>query len=136
MSLPKNDIPIYTTILKSDDKVTIKYRPFVVKEEKIMLMAAQSKEEVEIKEAIKQILTNCVISPTDFNPDDLPMFDVEWLLINLRIRSVGSKIDTEYLCNNIIKDIVCNEPFTISINLDDVQTKGNPQPNDKIMLSD
>ncbi len=54
--LPRNDIPEYSMKLKSDEKVTIKYRPFLVKEEKIMLMAAQSKEQDEIKGAINQVI--------------------------------------------------------------------------------
>lgn len=134
--LPRNEVPNYTLSLQSDNKVTIKYRPFLVREEKIMLMAAQSRDETEIKSAINQILTNCVLEPKDFNPDELAMFDVEWILINLRIKSVGSKIESEYYCNNVVNDIPCHEPFKVEINLDDIKLDGNPKPNNKISLSD
>ncbi len=135
--LPRNDIPEYSMKLKSDEKVTIKYRPFLVKEEKIMLMAAQSKEQDEIKGAINQVIKNCVIEPKDFNPDELATFDIEWLLINLRIRSVGSKISNEYTCNNVVVDgMVCGNTFKVDIDLNDVKTQGNPKPDSKIMLGE
>ena len=120
MGLPKIDVPIYEMTLPSNGK-KISYRPFLVKEEKIMLMAASSQDESEIKTAIRQIITNCVLDE-DFKVDDAPVFDVEFILINLRIRSVGNEIVTDYVCNNPVNDKECGNKFSITTKLDEIET--------------
>ena len=99
--LPKLDIPIYETTLISTGK-TIKFRPFLVKEQKIFLMAAQSEDSKEVINSIKQVLTNCVVDDTDVSK--LPVFDLENLFLNLRARSVGEKVELNYVCNNLVKN--------------------------------
>ena len=96
--LPKLDIPIYETTLISTGK-TIKFRPFLVKEQKIFLMAAQSEDSKEVINSIKQVLSNCVVDDTDISK--LPFFDLENLFLNLRARSVGEKVELNYVCNNL-----------------------------------
>ena len=80
MALPKLDVPIYELNLPSDGK-TITYRPFLVKEEKILLMAMEGEDEKEITTAIKQIINNCIVSP-DIDVDKLPLFDIEYISHN------------------------------------------------------
>ena len=82
MALPKLDVPIYELTLPSTDE-PISYRPFLVKEEKILLMATEGKDTKEITTAIKQILNNCILTD-EIKPDKLPLFDIEYILLNLR----------------------------------------------------
>ena len=95
MSLPKLDVPIYTLKLPSSGK-KISYRPFLVKEEKILLMAVEGEDESEVINAIKQIINNCVITK-GINPENLALFDIEYILLNLRSKSMGDVIKTTYV---------------------------------------
>src|SRR5579859_5269139 len=137
--LPKNNVPMYELNLPSNNQ-KITFRPFLVKEEKIMLMAAQNQDEKEIKGSIKQIILNCVkISEKELN--NLPLSDIEWILINLRIRSVGSKITNEYTCNNRLPgesvgmEKQCNTPFKVDIDLNDIK-RIEAKAENQIWLSD
>jgi len=133
MPLPKIDVPIYEMTLPSNGK-KISYRPFLVKEEKIMLMAASSEDQNEIKTAIKQIVRNCVLDE-DFDIDAAPVFDIEYILINLRIKSVGDQITTEYICNNVVNDKPCNHSFKIATKLSDIKTIKNDKIKSEIWLT-
>ena len=93
MALPKLDLPLYELELPSTGE-KISYRPFLVKEEKILLMANQGEDETEKIQAIKQIVNNCMISEIDI--DTLPTFDIEWLFLQLRMNSVGDVIDLQF----------------------------------------
>jgi hypothetical protein len=86
--LPKIDVPIYDLKLVSTGKA-IRFRPFTVKEEKLFLMAMESQEsdQESALTTIKQVLNNCIIDDIDVN--DIPTFDLEYLLLNLRAKSVG-----------------------------------------------
>ena len=90
MGLPKIDIVTFTTELPSN-KQKIIYRPFLVKEEKILLMAAKGDSQDDQINAIKQIINNCV--QTEIDVDKIPLFDLEWLFLQLRIQSVGDVLD-------------------------------------------
>jgi hypothetical protein len=85
MALPKLDVPIYELDLPSTGQ-TLSYRPFLVKEEKILLMAMEGEDQKEITKAIKQIINNCVVSEDAPKVDKLPLFDIEFILLNLRSR--------------------------------------------------
>ena len=89
MSLPKLNVPVYEAILPSTETV-IKYRPFLVKEEKILLTAMESEDEKSISIAIKQIINNCVQGTLDV--ERLPTFDIEYLFLRLRAKSVGEEV--------------------------------------------
>ena len=134
--LPKLDIPIYETTLISTGK-TIKFRPFLVKEQKIFLMAAQSEDSKEVINSIKQVLTNCVVDDTDVSK--LPVFDLENLFLNLRARSVGEKVELNYVCNNLVKndkdeDVQCAGKIKLDINLMDIKPTKNEEHSNKLCL--
>lgn len=106
MNLPKIDLPTYEFEIPSTGKI-LKFRPFLVKEQKILLMALETGKEIDIINAIKQIIKNCVID-NNFSVDELAPFDLEYFFINLRARSVGEKISLSFKCKNIVNDKECN----------------------------
>lgn len=118
MALPKINAPIYELTLPSSGK-KISYRPFLVKEEKLLLLAAEARDATDIKRTILQIVRNCVLD-SDYNVDQAPTFDVEYILIHLRIKSVSEEIRNEYTCNNVIDEKVCGGKFEVPINLEDL----------------
>lgn len=131
MALPKIQVPIYETELPSGKKIS--FRPFLVKEEKILLMASQAKDEKSILPSILQILHNCVVDGTDVK--SLPVFDVEYLFLQLRARSVGEMVELRYKCNNTTEDgKVCNTASEYEINLLDVKPTKDPNNNHIIDL--
>lgn len=106
MKLPKIELPTYEFELPSTGKV-IKFRPFLVKEQKIFLMALESGKEIDIINALKQIIRNCIIDD-EFNIEDMAPFDLEYFFINLRARSIGEKIMLSFRCKNIVDNAECN----------------------------
>ena len=103
MALPKINNVLYDLELPSSGEV-VEYRPFLVKEEKILLMALEGKDEKEMVKAIKQIITQCVATEK-FNINKLAMVDLEYLFLNIRGKAVGdvSTISFEHECGEIIK---------------------------------
>jgi len=91
MALPKHIRPEYSTTIPSTGK-RIKYQPFSVKEEKVLVLAAESQDTDEITNAIENVLKSCVSSPTDFKVSDLALFDIEYLFLKARSKSAGEKI--------------------------------------------
>jgi len=91
MALPKNIRPEYTTTVPSTGK-RVKYQPFSVKEEKILVLAAEGGDTDEITNALTNVLENCVTSPADFKVSELALFDVEYLFLKARSKSAGEKI--------------------------------------------
>ena len=91
MALPKIQTPIFELTLPSDDR-TIKYRPFTVKEEKILLVAQKSEANKDQITAVKQIITNCILEPENIDVDELASFDVEYIFLKLRAKSVGEVV--------------------------------------------
>jgi hypothetical protein len=88
--LPKIDVPIYTVNLVSTGK-PVRFRPFLVREQKLFLMASESSDSNEMVGVIRQVLKNCVLDEVDV--DSLPTFDLEYLFMNLRARSVEELVD-------------------------------------------
>jgi len=128
MALPKVVLPTFDLELPSNGK-NIKYRPFVVKEEKILLMALDTEDEAAITSAVKELLKNCVQSRIKI--DTLPTFDLEYLFLNIRAVSVGEDVDMNITCKDDKKTQV---KYTFSL-FDVVVDK--PEGHDpKIMLSD
>ena len=127
MGLPKLTAPIFTTILPSTGKEIV-YKAFTVKEEKILLMAAQAEDFKSIGLAINQILKNCIV--TDINIDSLPVFDVEFCFIQVRSKSVGNVIKL-----NILDD-EDGENYPISINVDDIKVSFPDNHKNMISLTD
>ena len=138
MALPKISYPIYEVYLKSLDR-KIKFRPFLVKEEKLLLMAKEGKDIEEIVKAIKQIIRNCVLEEIDV--DSLPTFDMEMFFIHLRIRSVGEAAEMIYSCSNTVTSEdgssgQCNHKIEFNLDLNSVSYVVDPAHNQIINLSD
>lgn len=135
--LPKIDVPIHEIKLPLLKK-TVKYRPFLVKEEKILLMAMEAGDEKTITEAIKQIINNCCLD--DIDVDSLPLVDMEYLFLNLRARSIGEIVELQYKCNNTVKDetgqdTTCNNIVPLEVNLLDVKPTIDKTHTNKIELT-
>ena len=96
MPLPKINTPTYDLTLPSTGK-KIKYRPFLVREEKILIMAMESENMSEITNAIVQILSDCILSK-DVKVESLATFDIEYLFLNVRAKSVGETVDVNITC--------------------------------------
>ena len=95
MPLPDIVTPTYELVVPSTKK-KIKYRPFLVKEQKILIIAMESQDETQILEAIKNILKNCIISRLKI--DDLALFDVEYLFLQIRARSISEELKLKVTC--------------------------------------
>lgn len=126
MALPKIDLPLYELTLPSNNK-KIKYRPFTVKEEKILLTAQQSKDSEQIVVAINQIVNNCIV---DYDVDNLSLFDLEYILINIRSRSVDNTVEFE------IEDPDTKENVKLVLNLDQVKVHRDKKHTNKIKVDD
>jgi hypothetical protein len=126
MALPKIDLPIYSVHLKSENK-DVRFRPFVVKEEKLLIMALESNEHKMIIDTIKQVINNCLVEEIDL--DRLPMFEVENIFLNLRARSMGEKVEITYVCQNVVDERKCGAEMDLEVDLLQVTTKmGNVNP--------
>lgn len=133
MSLPKIQYPIYEAKIPSREK-PIKFRPFLVKEQKLLMMAVESKSMDTIVDSIKQIINNCALE--DLDVDSLSMVDVELFFLNLRGRSVGETIDVFFKCKNLVEDQECGMVIDVSVDiLKDVTVKNDGISN-KIMFDD
>jgi len=124
-SLPKLVVPMYDVVCPSGLKVS--FRPFLVKEEKLLLMAMQSKESTVILNAAKNVLESCVGSVSGIDIDKLPLFDVEYLFLNLRARSIGEVVSLKYKCNQMVANTtsgnteICNTVSEYAVNLLDIK---------------
>lgn len=133
MPLPKLDHPIYEVYLKSLNRV-VKYRPFLVKEEKLLLMAKESDDLQEILKTIKQIIRNCCLENLDI--DTLPIFDIEMFFVHLRINSVGETSELVYTCDNIVNDNPCDGKVEFALDLKNVKYRSDEAHNNIIKLTD
>jgi len=97
MALPKVGYPTYELELPSTGK-TVKYRPFLVKEEKVLLLALESEDEKQIRQAVKDLIKNCVLSR--IKVDQLPIFDLEYLFLNIRGASIGESLSLTVTCQD------------------------------------
>lgn len=95
VSLPKIDLPTYDVILTS--RGVTKFRPFTIKEQKILMMGLESKDFESSFQAIKQVLSNCLLDQV--NVDELPMIDIELLFLAVRSKSMGEKLQLYFKCN-------------------------------------
>ena len=95
MPLPDIVTPTYELVVPSTKK-KIKYRPFLVKEQKILIIAMESQDEVQILDAIKNILKNCINSRIKL--DDLALFDIEYLFLQIRARSISEELKLKITC--------------------------------------
>ena len=129
MPLPKIATPTYELELPSTGK-TIQYRPFLVKEEKLLVIALESDSTKQITTAIKSVIKNCVLTK-GVKIEDLPTFDIEYLFLNIRGKSVGEDIEVNIVCPDDEETSV-----TVNVNLDDIQVIKSDDHTDKIKLDD
>lgn len=130
MALPLLVTPEFTTKIPSTGQ-EIEYRPFLVKEEKILFMALESGEQKDIIKAVKNTLKSCILSDIKF--DKLTYFDLEYLFLQLRGKSVGEFLEFKI---GHADDTECKHKTEVSINLEDVQIEGLENIVDKIQLND
>ena len=127
MPLPKISTPTYELVLPSTGK-TVKYRPFLVKEEKVLVIALESEDNKQITNAIKAVLKACV-QTRGIKVEDLPTFDIEYLFLNIRGKSVGEELEVNVICPDDEETTV-----PVVINLDDIQVEKNEEHTNKIKL--
>lgn len=130
--LPKIDVPIFNTELPLT-KLKVDYRPIVVKEEKIILIATQSGEPEEMRTAVEQILSNCVLTK-DFDANKLPLADIEYLLIQIRDKSLGGEQELEYTCNRDFKEELCNTKFNLKVDFTKLECVQGDLTKNKVSL--
>ena len=129
MPLPKIATPTYELELPSTGK-SIKYRPFLVKEEKVLVIALESEDTKQITNAIKAVLKNCVLTK-GVKVETLPTFDIEFLFLNIRGKSVGEEIEVNIVCPD---DEETNVP--VFIDLDSIQVERSDDHTNQIKLDD
>jgi hypothetical protein len=127
MPLPKISTPTYELVLPSTGK-TIKYRPFLVKEEKILILALESQSTKEITNAIKQVLKDCIVTK-GIKVEELPTFDIEYIFLNVRGKSVGESLDLIITCGD---DGETQVPVTVFI--DQIKVEEDPEHKRDIQL--
>ena len=128
MALPKLNTPTYELEVPSTDE-KIKYRPFLVKEEKILMIAMESKDNAQIVTAVKDIVSECTFNKLDIA--NIPMFDVEYIFLNIRAKSVGEISKLKLLCPDDKQTYADAE-----VDLSKVEVQVGPNHTNKIELTD
>ena len=130
MALPVVKTPTYELKVPSTGK-TIKYRPFLVKEEKILMMAGESKDSKEITSAVKKVMIACIESPkSEEIVEAMSMADFEFTFINLRCRSIGESVDVGIKCSN------CDAENKVSVDLSDIEVTKMKKGKEKVQIND
>jgi len=127
MGLPTIAVPEYTLTIPSTKK-EIKYRPFLVKEEKILLLAMETEDQKQIINATKTIIKNCVFG--DIDVDTLATFDIEYIFLQLRGKAKGEDIELKYKCPK------CENDIAVTVNTDEVQVLFKDDHTDNIKLTE
>jgi hypothetical protein len=128
MPLPQIAAPTFELIQPSTQE-TLQYRPFLVKEEKLLLIAKESGDKKDIHNAIKQIVNNCVLKD-GFDANHIPIFDMEYIFINIRSKSVSN------IVNFKVEDSTDGQEYELEVNLDEVQVVTNEEHTKKIVVND
>ena len=129
MPLPKIATPTYELELPSTEQ-TVKYRPFLVKEEKLLVLALETEDTKQITNAIKSVLKSCVLTK-GVKVETLPTFDIEYLFLNIRGKSVGEELEVKVICPDDEKTEV-----PITIDLDEVKVQKNEGHDKQLKLDD
>ena len=127
MPLPRISTPTYELELPSTEQ-SVKYRPFLVKEEKLLVIALESEDTKQITTAIKTVIKNCILTK-DIKVENLPTFDIEFLFLNIRGKSVGEQVDVNIICPDDNETNV-----SVSIDLDDIKVLKNEDHTNKIKV--
>lgn len=139
MTLPVINAPTYFIEIPSIKGKKFKFRPFLVKEEKILLIALQENDEEVLFNAIKQIIENCTFKA--FDVDKLTTLDLEYIFLQLRKKSKGSEVDLAFKCENVVEvsehgEHICGHVNTLKFNLDKVEIHEDKDHKDTIMLTE
>ena len=129
MPLPKIATPTYELELPSTGQ-SIKYRPFLVKEEKVLVIALESEDNKQITTAIKAVLKSCILTK-GVKVESLPTFDIEYLFLNIRGKSVGEELEVNVICPDDGETTV-----PVIINLDDIEVQKDEKHSNKIKIDD
>ncbi|MAR77713.1 MAG: baseplate protein [Gammaproteobacteria bacterium] len=127
MPLPKISTPTYELVLPSTNK-KVKYRPFLVKEEKILIMALESEDQKQITNAIKTVLADCILT-RGIKVDKMATFDIEYLFLNVRGKSVGETVEVNVTCPDDGKTTV-----EMEIDIDSIKIQKDPNHSNIIKL--
>lgn len=146
MAVPSNTTPSYNLKLPSTGK-QVKFRPFLVKEEKILLMAEESENEDQKINAVKQIIENCTFNKLDV--EKLAMFDIEYIFLNIRMKSKGESTDLAFICERDKEDSNgepvldksgnkqrCGEVMSVKYDLNNVEVEKLEGHTNKILIGD
>lgn len=133
MALPKIDTPVYDLTLPLSKK-QIRFRPFLVKEQKNLMMAMEADDKETIQRNVKQVLINCTLND-DIDVEALPVVDIEYYFLNLRARSVGEVVENKYVCTNEVDGKQCGNKMEAKFNLLDVEVEFDPNIKDEIQLT-
>ena len=127
MPLPKIEVPKYELTIPSSKK-NVKYRPFLVREEKILLLAMEADDDKQMMGAIQDIIKACVYE--DLNIKQMPIFDIEYIFLQLRAKSKGETVDLTFECGK------CKTPIPITIDLSSIKVTMPKENTPKIQLTD
>jgi hypothetical protein len=128
MALPKLDVPIYELVVPSTGE-NIKYRPFLVKEEKILLIAMESGKSKDMLQSVSDIVDECTFKKLKLG--QMPMFDVEYMFLNIRAKSVGEVSKLKVLCQDDMKTYA-----NVEVDLNEIEVQVSESHTNKIELSD
>ena len=128
MALPKLETPVYTLTIPSTDE-EVKYRPFLVKEQKRMIMAQESEDEQQLLDAMKQLISDCTFNKV--NADKCPLFDAEYIFLQIRSKSVGETISVNITCPDDKKTVVPKE-----ISISDIKVSVFDDHSDEVQITD
>lgn len=126
MALPKLEVPTYELVQPSTGK-KIRFRPFLVKEHKVLLTMAEANES-EVARIVKELVDVCTFNQLRVN--DLPHFDIEYIFMMLRAKSISEKVDVVITCAN------CQNTYDASFNIEDIEVEKNDNITNKIMITD
>ena len=128
MALPKLETPIYELELPSTGE-KVKYRPFLVKEQKNLMIAMESEEETQLRDSLASIISDCTFNKID--PYEIPMFDIEFIFLRIRGKSVGEKVKLNVLCPDDNKTRV-----DVEFNLEDIDVHMKKEHTNEISVTD
>ena len=129
MPLPKISTPTYELELPSTGE-TIQYRPFLVKEEKLLLLALESEDTKQITTAVKNVIKSCV-NTKNIKVEQLPTFDIEYLFLNIRAKSVSEEVEVNIICPDDGETTA-----SVTIQVDEIEVQKNPDHTKNIQVDD
>ena len=131
MALPMNSMPTFNLVIPSTGK-SVRYRPFVVKEEKALLIAQQSEDTKVMVDTLRAVIKSCLMDPVDI--DKLATFDLEYMFLQVRGKSVGETVDLLFSCDEDHGEQNEKARSKVSINLSEIEVTKNPDHTNKIFL--